>query len=267
MENNGDNAKIKILEENDLKLKFILTSSAAFANSLRRAMKSLVPTMAVDYIDFYMNTSYLYDEILAHRIGLIPIKTDLEKFNMPDKCVCEGEGCPNCQVSFRLNIEGAKVVYSGDFVSDDPETLPVYDNIPIVELDVGQQLMLEAVARLGTGKEHVKWQPVSSCTYRIIPEITIDEKCNSCRDCIEVCPRNVFEIEDDKISVKKPEDCSMCMECVEACEESAIDIEETNNYLFNVEGIGALPVKRVLVEALKILKSKAEELTGIVEID
>ena len=259
--------QIEILEEGDLKLKFILVSSTAFANSLRRAMKSLVPIMAVDYIDFYMNTSYLYDEILAHRIGLVPIKTDLEKFNMPDKCVCGGEGCPNCQVSFRLNIEGPKLVYSGDFVSDDPETIPVYDNIPLVELDEGQQLMLEAVARLGTGKEHVKWQPVSACTYRIIPEITISEACNVCEDCVEACPRNVFEVEEGRIVVKRPEECSMCMECVEVCEEGAIDVSETNRFLFNVEGIGALPVNRVLIEALKILKSKAEELTSIIEIE
>ncbi|RLI82173.1 DNA-directed RNA polymerase subunit D [Archaeoglobales archaeon] len=263
----SSNTKIEILEEDDLKLKFILRSSTAFANSLRRAMKSLVPTMAVDYIDFYMNTSYLYDEILAHRIGLVPIKTDLEKFNLPDKCVCGGEGCPNCQVSFRLNIEGPKLVYSGDFVSDDPETVPVYDNIPIVELDEGQQLMLEAVARLGIGKEHVKWQPVSSCTYKIIPEITIDEKCNSCKNCVEVCPRNVFEVEDGKISVKRPENCSMCMECVQVCEQSGIEVKETNNFLFSVEGTGALPVKKVLVEALKALKAKAEEFTSIVEIE
>jgi DNA-directed RNA polymerase subunit D len=230
-------------------------------------MKSLVPTMAVDYIDFYMNTSYLYDEMLAHRIGLIPIKTDLEKFNTPDKCVCGGEGCPNCQVSFRLNIEGPKLVYSGDFVSDDPETVPVYDNIPVIELDEGQQLMLEAVARLGTGKEHVKWQPVSACTYRIIPEIFISEACNACQDCVEVCPRNVFGVEDGRLVVKRAEECSMCMECVEVCEENAIDVSETNRFLFNVEGTGAMPVKRVLIEALKVLKKKAEELTSIIEIE
>jgi DNA-directed RNA polymerase subunit D len=259
--------KIEILEEGDLKLKFILRSPTAFANSLRRAMKSLVPTMAVDYIDFYMNTSYLYDEILAHRIGLIPIKTDLERFNLPEKCVCGGEGCPNCQVSFRLNIEGPKLVYSGDFVSDDPDTVPVYDNIPVVELDEGQQLMLEAVARLGIGKEHVKWQPVSACTYRIIPEITVSEACNACKECIEVCPRRVFEVEGGKVVVKRAEECSMCMECVEVCDESAIDVNETENFLFNVEATGALPAKRVLIEALKVLKGKAEVLSSIIGID
>jgi DNA-directed RNA polymerase subunit D len=259
--------KIQIIEEDDLKMKFILTSSTAFANSLRRAMKSLVPTMAVDYIDFYLNTSYLYDEILAHRIGLIPIKTDLKRFNMPDKCVCEGEGCPNCQISFRLNVEGPTIVYSGDFVSDDPEIVPVYPNIPVVELDKGQQLMMEAVARLGTGKEHVKWQPVSACTYRIIPDIVVNERCNNCGECVEICPRDVFEIRGDKLTVVKPEECSMCMECVKSCEMEGIEVNETENFLFTVEGTGALPVKEVLINALSILKEKAEELNRVLELE
>jgi DNA-directed RNA polymerase subunit D len=259
--------KIQIVEESDLKLKFILNSSTAFANSLRRAMKSLVPTMAVDYIDFYMNTSYIYDEILAHRIGLIPIKTDLQRFNLPDKCVCDGEGCPNCQVSFRLNIEGPKVVYSGDFVSDDPEVVPVYDNIPVIELDKDQQLMMEAVARLGTGREHVKWQPVSACTYRIIPDIRIDDECSRCKECVEICPRDVFEFKDDRVVVRKPEECSMCMECVKVCEEGHIVVDETENFFFTVEGTGALPVREILKEALKILKEKAEEMNRIILIE
>lgn len=256
--------KVEILEESDLKVKFVLRDAPiAFANSFRRAMKSLVPTMAVDYVVFYMNTSYLYDEIIAHRIGLIPIKTDLKRFNMPDKCVCNGEGCPNCQVSFRLNIEGPKVVYSGDLISEDPEVRPVYDNIPIVELKEGQQLMIEAVARLGTGKEHAKYQPVSACFYRIIPNIVIKENCNGCKDCVEACPRGVLKF-NERLEVTNALECSMCMECVKVCEENAIDVEETENYLFVVESTGALPVRTVMEEALKILKSKAEEMNRII---
>ncbi|AGK60644.1 DNA-directed RNA polymerase, subunit D [Archaeoglobus sulfaticallidus PM70-1] len=258
--------KIRILEEDEFRIKFILKSSTAFANSLRRAMKSLVPTLAVDYVDFYLNTSYLYDEILAHRIGLIPIKTDLQRFNFQDKCVCGGEGCPNCQVSLRLNIEGPKVVYSGDFISEDPEIVPVFDNIPVVELDKGQQIMIEAVARLGTGKEHVKWQPVSLCGYRIVPEINITENCKLCMECIDACPRNVFSVVEGKLSAENVLECSMCMECVNVCEENAIEIKETNNFLFIAEGTGALPVRTVLEEALKIIKRKAEEMNTILEI-
>jgi len=258
--------KIEIVEEDELNIKFILYDApVAFANSFRRAMKSLVPVMAVDYIDVYLNSSYLFDEILAHRIGLIPIKTDLNRFNMQNECVCEGEGCPNCQVSFRLNVEGPKMVYSGDFISDDEEIRPVYDNIPVVELFKGQQLMIEAVARLGTGKEHSKFQPVSICTYRIIPEIEIQGECNSCKACVEACPRDILENRDGKIVVKDVLNCSMCMGCVKVCEENAIEVMETNNYLFMVEGIGQLPIREVMTKALEIIKSKAEEMNKIIE--
>lgn len=258
--------KIEIIDEDEFNIKFILYDAPiAFANSFRRAMKSLVPVMAVDYIDVYLNSSYLFDEILAHRIGLIPIKTDLSRFNMQNECVCGGEGCPSCQVSFRLNVEGPKVVYSGDFVSDDEEIKPVYDNIPIVELFKGQQLMIEAVARLGIGKEHSKFQPVSICAYKIVPEIKIKENCNDCKACVEACPRNVLDSKDGKIIVKDVLNCSLCMECVKVCEEIAIEVTETNNYLFTVEGIGQLPIKEVMTKALEILKSKAEEMNKLIE--
>ncbi len=267
---NGDSLKmepkIEILEESDFYIKFILrNASPPLANSIRRAMKSLVPTLAVDYVDFYVNSSYLYDEIIAHRIGLIPIKTDLEKFNFPDECSCGGEGCPNCQISFRLNVEGPKVVYSGDFISDDPEIRFAFDNIPVIELFKGQQLMLEAVARLGRGKEHSKFQPVSLCVYKIIPEIEISEECNGCGECVNACPRNVLKAEGDKIVVTDVTECSMCMDCVNACEEKAIEVRETSDFLFTVEGTGALPVKKVLLEALKILSGKAEEMNSILK--
>ncbi len=260
--------RIDFLDENELKARFIISdANIALINSLRRAMKNLVPSIAVDYVDFYLNTSYLYDENLAHRIGLIPIKTDLDKFNMPDKCVCEGEGCPNCQISFRLNIEGRRTVYSGDFTSDDPEIAPVYDNIPVIELYEGQQLMIEAVARLGTGKEHAKFQPVSVCGYRIVPEITIDAgRCTNCGDCIDSCARNVLEEQNEKVIVRDNMECTMCMECVKICHDRAISVEETGDFLFTVESVGTLPVRTIIKKGLEILKEKAEEMNSILEL-
>ncbi len=258
--------EIEFLEETDLKAKFILKNApVAFANSFRRAMKSLVPTMAIDYVDFYLNTSFLYDEILAHRLGLIPIKTNLDKFNLPEKCSCGGEGCPLCQVSFRLNVEGPKVIYSGDLVSDDPETKPVYDNIPIIELYEGQQLMIEAVARLGLGKEHAKFQPVSVCAYRIIPSIEIDqEKCTLCKDCVDICHKKVFAVENGKLVVKNLMDCTICMQCTKVCPEEAIKITETDNYIFTVESCGQLAIRTIMIKALEALKEKAQEMNKII---
>ncbi|MBE8540216.1 DNA-directed RNA polymerase subunit D [Geoglobus acetivorans] len=259
--------KVEFVKADETYAEFILRDTyPAFANAWRRAMKSLVPTLAVDYVDFYMNSSYLYDEILAHRIGLIPLKTNIDRFNLQDQCVCEGEGCPSCQVSLRLNIEGPKVVYSGDFISDDPDTRPVYDNIPVVELYEGQQLMLEAVARLGFGREHAKFQPVSVCTYRNLAKVkVIEEKCTGCGKCFEICPKNVFEEKDGKANVVNEYACSLCRDCIKVCEQDAIEIEETDDFAFKVESVGQMDVKEIARRALTALKSKAEEMIKIVD--
>jgi DNA-directed RNA polymerase subunit D len=189
----------------------------------------------------------------------------LERFNMPSECVCGGEGCPSCQVSFRLNVEGPKVVYSGYFASDDPEIKPVFDNIPVVELYKGQQLMIEAVARLGVGREHAKFQPVSVCAYRIIPEVRINEGCTNCKECIESCPKKILAESEGKIKVVNANVCSMCMECVKVCIENAISIKETDSFLFTVEGVGSLPIRTVMKKALELLAKKAEEMSKILE--
>lgn len=261
--------KIEIVEEKDNKIIFkLLDASPALANSIRRAMKSLVPVLAIDYVDFYVNSSNFYDEMIAHRLAMLPIKTDLKRLNMRDQCDCEGVGCPKCQISFRLNVEGPKVVYSGDFISDDPNIHFAFKDIPVVELFNGQQLMIEAVARLGTGKEHSKFQPVSACFYRIIPQIKIDEKCNFCKNCISACPRKIFEEKNGKIVAKNLEKCSICMECVKVCEQKAIKVLETNDFLFVVEGTAALPIREVLSRAIIILKEKAENFNKLLsEID
>ncbi|MDI9642426.1 MAG: DNA-directed RNA polymerase subunit D [Archaeoglobaceae archaeon] len=261
--------KIEIVKEEESKIIFKLhDASPALANSIRRAMKSLVPVLAIDYVDFYVNSSGFYDEMIAHRLAMLPIKTDLSRFKMREECVCEGVGCPNCQISFRLNVEGPKVVYAKDFISDDPEIHFAFEDIPVLELFSGQQLMIEAVARLGRGKEHSKFQPVSACYYRIIPDIEINEKCDLCKNCISACPRSIFEEREGKIAVKNPENCSLCMECIRSCEPKAIRIVEKNDYLFVAEGTGALPVKEVLFKAITILKEKAENFNkSLSEID
>lgn len=250
--------EIEFISESDEKIVFVIRdASAALVNSIRRAMKSLVPVLAIDYVDFYANSSYFYDEMIAHRLAMIPIKT-VEKFKMPKECNCGGVGCPSCQVSFRLNVEGPRIVYSGDFVSDDPEVHFAYPDVPVLELFEGQQLMVEAFARLGTGKEHSKFQPVSACFYKIIPRIEISKNCNLCKECVKACPRNLIQAKENAILVTNPLECSMCKECEKVCEEKAIKVLETNDFLFTAESTGALPAKVVLKKALEILKSKAE---------
>lgn len=159
--------KISNVKQADNTLTFSLSGvSVAFANSLRRLMISEVPTLAVDIVSFFNNNSALYDEVVAHRIGLIPIKTDLKTFVLPKDCKCKGKGCPKCQLMFMLDKEGPCIVYSKDMISTDAKITVADENIVIVKLIEHQKLKFEAKAILGIGKEHAKWQPgVISYSY------------------------------------------------------------------------------------------------------
>ena len=139
-----------------------------YANALRRICLNGVPVFAVDTVDIIENSSVLPDEGLAHRLGLIPMKTDLSRFNEPSKCDCHSEtGCSNCKVMLVLDSGDSDVtrtILSSDLSSEDDSVKPVSDNIPIVQLAPGQKIKLECYARLGRGTEHAKWNSANIST-------------------------------------------------------------------------------------------------------
>jgi len=147
-----DNHKISI------KLKGI---PLQYANALRRVCLNGVPVFAIDTVDIVENSSVLPDEGLAHRLGLIPLKTDLTRFNEPSKCECQSEtGCSNCKVMLVLDSGDSDVtrtILSNEMSSEDDTIKPVSEKIPIVQLAPGQRIKVECYARLGRGTEHAKW--------------------------------------------------------------------------------------------------------------
>ncbi|MDG6966693.1 MAG: DNA-directed RNA polymerase subunit D [Nitrososphaerota archaeon] len=159
--------KVKVLQESDDEISLQLEGvDRSYANAVRRFCISEVPSMAIDDIVILENSSVLYDEILAHRLGMVPLRTDLERYVLPERCDCGNPlGCQKCRVLLVLDAtakERPRTVVSGDLVSEDREVCPVNPNIPIVKLAVGQSVKLEAYARLGRGKEHAKWQPATA---------------------------------------------------------------------------------------------------------
>jgi len=151
--------KVEVLSHKGAEMKFSVEGvKPSFASALRRIMISEIPTMAIETIDFKKNDSALPDEVVANRMGLIPLTFDEKAYNLPKDCKCEGKGCSRCQVTIVLKKRGPAVVYSGDMKSTDKSVRPVYDKIPITELFEGQEITLEATAQLGTGREHAKWQ-------------------------------------------------------------------------------------------------------------
>lgn len=234
-----------------------------FVNALRRICMVEVPTMAVEKVEIYRNDSRVFDEVLAHRLGLIPIRTDLESVVPREECDCE-DHCPRCSVSLLLKEKGPKVVYSGDLTSQDSKIVPVHDTIPILKLREDEEVELEAIAQLGIGLEHAKWQSTSTSAYKYYPLITIDpDKCEVCAKCAEECPKGVLKLDEkeNKILVMDPEECNMCNTCVKDCEADALTLEGLEDkFIFRIETDGSLPPEEVITVACNILAEKSDKI-------
>lgn len=247
-----------------------------FANALRRTLVADIPKMAIEDVEFHLgpirgeegeeseSVTPLFDEVIAHRLGLIPIPTDLELFTFRDQCKdCASEGCPNCTIMYSLNKKGPCTVYSGDLEPVGDSSLKVVDEkIPIVKLGGGQAMLVYATAILGTGKDHAKWQVAQGVGYKYFPVIEVDGgKCDFCGICAEVCPRDVFSVKKKKVEVKSPLDCNFCMTCVEECPKKCISVEgDPTKIHFHFETDGSMKAADALGFALDSLAEKFESL-------
>ncbi len=257
---------IDIIELSERKSRFVLSGvSSAFANALRRSVLAEVPVLAVDDVNIYDNTSVLFDEQLALRIGLIPLKADTKSYVFPKECKCGGQGCPSCQVSLTLSSEGPKVVYAGDMVSTDPGVRPADAMIPIVELKEKHKVVVEAIARLGTGRSHVKWQAGIASGYKNMPVLTIGE-CDGCGRCVEVCPRSILKLNGGKVKVTDIIECSMCKLCEKACDIDAISVSsDPESFVITFETSGAATASELVIEAADSVKKRAGQMCEILE--
>ncbi|MDA3856522.1 MAG: DNA-directed RNA polymerase subunit D [Candidatus Woesearchaeota archaeon] len=133
--------------------------SNLIVNSIRRIIIDEVPTFAIEDVEVVINGSPLYDETIAQRLGLIPIKTDLSSYNMKKDCKCGGIGCAMCEVKMTLSQDEAGYVLSGKINSDDPQVIPIDLDIPITKIFGDAKFELNLKAILGNGLEHAKWSP------------------------------------------------------------------------------------------------------------
>ncbi|RLF02420.1 MAG: hypothetical protein DRJ59_03685 [Thermoprotei archaeon] len=126
---------------------------------------------------------------------------------------------------------------------------------------------MEAYAHYGLGKQHAKWQPVSVAAFKYLPVISIDrEKCILCGQCVEECPRKVFEMKEEGVSVSNPYVCSLCMSCVKICPTAAIKVRGREDaFIFKIEGIGVLPPRDAFILSILVLKYKVRNFKRILE--
>lgn len=354
---------MKILDqpsENELVFEMIGVD-VSFANALRRILISEIPTMAIETVFMWDNTSIIHDEVLAHRLGLIPINVDARYFEAYDEeddfdespgnnggdsstfgndeanLIAAQNATDQNTIVFKLAVtcsrsesnasktgsstdcdiddtilgnneldEAAsttaarqrkamqtpnrpytKHIYSRDleWVPQGDQELhfsairPVHEDILIAKLRPGQSIELEAHARKGTGKDHAKYSPVATASFRLMPRIEITRPIydNLAEELVHLLEPGVFKLEkvdaNDppgsrvKASVSNPYACTMSRNFMrnEELKESIKMTRIPNHIIFSIESVGMASPGVLMAEALRILQGKCQRLINISE--
>jgi DNA-directed RNA polymerase I and III subunit RPAC1 len=339
------NFRINVLERpspNDLVFELI-NVDASFANALRRILLAEVPTVAIEKVYMWNNSSIIHDEVLAHRMGLIPIQADprylepfeeddepterntlvfrlmvsckhserdktvtkldyeeedeeeeeepmdrLVKEDDPDLVDAAMAAATTRPYKFPRDRPYTKHVYSSDIEwmpqGDQEERLgsagPVHDDILIAKLRPGQVIELEAHARVGTGKDHAKFSPVSTASYRLLPHVVLKEPVYDevAKELAHVYEPGVFRLEktDPKVDppntkikavVDNPYACTMSRNFMRhPVLAKAVEItRKPNHYIFSVESVGMYSPAVLVAEALRTLQRKCQRIMDLAE--
>lgn len=330
---------MKILENsvhNELVFELINVDTS-FANALRRILLSEVPTVALEHIYIYNNSSLLHDEVLSHRMGLIPLLVDARRLDETDeeddsptdrntvvfklKVACTSKAAMQKDedsdededdvVHSRPDLEEAaadaaaagkkaprklqfpkdrpytKHVYSkdltwvpqGDQKDRFEDIRPVHDDILIAKLRPGQEIDLEAHGRRGVGKDHSKFSPVATASYRLLPLIELVEPVYDelADELVHVYEPGVFELvptdssDPDNVSRKarvcNPYACTMSRNFMRnpALEKAVQMSRVPDHFIFSVESVGMYRPAVLVAEALRILQSKCQRVMDLVD--
>ena len=262
---------IQVIHSDDHKITLRIQGyDLSLVNAIRRFAMAEVPVLAIDDIVILENTSPIYDEVIAHRLGLIPLLTPPGKYPSPEEYIDEKEKVVS-NVMLVLEAEASdesRTVYSGELISpEDPEVKPISSKIPIAKLAPGQKIKLEAYARMGKGKEHAKWQPTTVSTLKPTPQVIIkEEKSDKICQLEEICPAKILKVINSSLVVKEELKCTYCMECVEIAPQVIEIREREDDFILNIESVGSLPASYIVKEALEILDRNFDQLVFLLEV-
>ncbi|MBI4043270.1 MAG: DNA-directed RNA polymerase subunit D [Candidatus Diapherotrites archaeon] len=219
-------------------------TNATFMNALRRTIMVDVPTFAIDELSIYDNSGVMFDEFLAQRIGLVPLKTDSDAYK-------EGE-----KVKLVLEASGPGTVYSKQIKSTDPKVEVVEKNVPLAKLKKDQRVRMEMDAVMGTGKTHAKWQP-AIVSYKNVPELHIHKDRTEWESVAKVCPPKVLSVKAKKLVLEDPLGCTMCGACMDYCKDNEIAITpDEASFVFYIESFGGMENKEIVSRAFDVLIEK-----------
>ncbi len=239
--------KAEVLSKGDDRIIILIKgTNRSLMNALRRALISEIPVFAIEDVTFYENTSAVWDEYIAHRLGLIPLRAKWGTYN------------ESSEVHMYLEAQGPAEVTAGDLQIQDPGVEVVDPEIPIVRLREGQRLRLEAVAKVGTAKEHAKWQ-AGLASFRPVAKVVVKDPARFKEVCKDFSPEEVEE------ASKRPE--GVPSEMLNICDDIAerhggvVEIEKKDDaFILYVETYGNLTIPEMIDAALSTLSKRVEAL-------
>lgn len=225
---------MQVVHKSQEKLILRMQASESLANAIRRSVAE-VPTLAIDEVEIFKNDSALYDEMLAHRIGLVPLKTE-KSMNAKTK------------IDLKLSKVGPCTVYSGDFTGS---AEVVYSKIPLTILGEGHKLELVGTAVLGKGIEHAKYIP-GLAYYRHL----INVKSSSEADKIIEKSKSIFKAE-KKGSTWLADLTDADRNLIE--KENKDSTSDSDELLFIIESYGNMPAEDIFKKAVETLEDNLDE--------
>ncbi len=243
---------VEFIERDDRSARFVIRGlTPAYANGIRRAMVTDIPTFSIDTVRYVENSSVMFDEMIGLRLGLVPLTTPLDDFEVGET------------VTLALDVEGPATAYSGDIETSVPEVVPADENIPIIDLKEGQRLEFEADAVLDTGKSHAKQQGGVAVGYRHLQRVSVVGDVPEFDEQEPNILRGVIETEDGEL-VSTDEFENDLTKRYPGKEVEVTDVPGA--FVFHVETDGSFTVDELVLRAVESLGLRAAELEEKVSV-
>ena len=240
--------KVSLLSKDEDSATFLIKgANTGLMNALRRIIVSEIPVLAIEELYVYENDSPLWDEFIAHRVGLIPLRAEYGTYSSTS------------EVMFHLEAVGPKVVTAGDLQPSDPSVTPVDDKIIIVKLMDGQRLRFDAKARVGTAREHAKFQ-AGLASYRHVYRAEIKDE-----EAVRSEGGDPEKIRKESSSSAGLSDASISLlKDVEEKQPEAVHLyKNPDQFIFYVETYGNLTLPELLRAAFDVLEQELKEVEEV----
>jgi DNA-directed RNA polymerase subunit D len=284
-----EKVQVTIIEKNEERIRFLLGGvKTSWSNALRREMLASVPTLAIDDVKIFDNSSLLTDHVLADRVGLIPLKCSkqiIDKFKFPSECDCASKTCNDCAVIYELKVTNQKdeilSVTSADLkpVQVSQNTiLPMDNDILLAKIVRGQSIHLQAISVKGRPQTHAKWASCSEATavYEsdvLVAEVEIQAGASiECKQAVvSSCPKRVFKFNPEQ-AVIEIEDAQRCVDCGSCTKElrkwkeketttpaNLVQIKhKPNKFMLTIETVGSLTPAEIMFSALDCIENRLD---------